>query len=68
MAFCPVVAVVMLESRVARSVHGEEDVASSTHLTTRLLSITTAITGQKNISSETRSDLLMMGVKTPETY
>jgi hypothetical protein len=38
-----------------------------TQLTTRLSSITTATTGQKTIGSETQSDLLMMGVKTPET-
>jgi hypothetical protein len=38
-----------------------------THLATRLSSITTATTGQKTARSETQSDLLMMGVKTPET-
>jgi len=63
MVFCPVVAVVMLESGVARCVHCEEEVASST----RLSSITTATTGQKAIGSVTQSDLLMMGVKMPET-
>jgi len=77
MVFCPVVAVVMLESQVARCVHCVENVAclrqatfstQCTHLPTRLSSITTATTGQKTIGSETQSDLLMMGVKTPETY
>ena len=38
-----------------------------THLATRLSSITTATTGQTTIGSGTRSDLLMMGVKMPET-
>jgi len=38
-----------------------------THLATRLSSITTDTTGQKTIYSKTQSDLLMMGVKTPET-
>ena len=47
MAFCPVVAVVMLESRVARCVHCEEATSSS----------------QETIGSVTQSDLLMMGVK-----
>jgi hypothetical protein len=61
MAFCPVVAVVILESRVARCVHCEEDVACQRS------GITTATTGQKAIGSETQSDLLMMGAKTPET-
>jgi len=65
MVFCPVVAVVMLASRVARCVHCEEDVAL--HLATRLASVTTATIGHKTIGSETQSDLLMMGVKTPET-
>jgi hypothetical protein len=51
MVFCPVVFVVMLESRVARCVHCEEE----------------ATTGQKNIGCVTQSDLLMMGIKTPET-
>ena len=64
MVFCPVVAVVMLESRMARCVHCEEEVA---WLATRISSITTATTGQKTIGSETQSDLLMMGIKTPET-
>jgi hypothetical protein len=36
-------------------------------LATKLSSITTATTGQKTIGSVTQSDLLMMGVKTPET-
>ena len=52
--FCPVVAVVMLESRVARCVHCEEDVASNSYNRT------------ETISSETQSDLQMMGVKKPE--
>ena len=56
MVFCPVVAVVMLESRVARCVHCVEEVAC----------ITTATTGQKTIDSVTQSDLVMMGLKTPE--
>ena len=51
MVFCPVVTVVMLESRLASCVHCVEWVA----------------TGQKTIGSETQCDLLMMGVKTPET-
>ena len=38
-----------------------------THLATLLSSIATATTGQKTIGSETQADLLMMGVKTPET-
>jgi hypothetical protein len=38
-----------------------------TQLAIRLSSTTTAATGQKTIGSETQSDLLMMGVKTPET-
>jgi hypothetical protein len=38
-----------------------------TLLATRLSSITTATTGQKTIGSVTQSDLLMMGVKAPET-
>jgi hypothetical protein len=37
------------------------------HLTTRLSSITTTITGQEITGSKTQSDLLTMGVKTPET-
>ena len=56
MVFCPVVAVEMLESRVAKCVHCEEEAA-----------YTTATTGQKTIGSVTQSDLQMMGVKTPET-
>ena len=97
MVFCPVVAVVILESQVARCVYCEEEVAQAasssqythlaqatsssqctrlaqatsssqyTHLATRLSSITTATRGQKTIGSVTQSDLLMMGVKTPET-
>ena len=74
--FCPVVAVVMLESRVARYVHCVENVAylrqatfstQCTHLAIRLYSITTATTGQTTIGSGTQSDLLMMGIKMPET-
>jgi len=38
-----------------------------TQIATRLSNITTAATGQKTIGSVTQSDLLMMGVKTPET-
>ena len=38
-----------------------------TPLATRLSNITTATTGQKTIGRETQSDLLMIGVKTPET-
>jgi len=38
-----------------------------THLAVQLSSITTATTGQKTTGSVTQSDLLMMGVKTPET-
>jgi hypothetical protein len=36
-------------------------------LATRLSNITTATSGHKTIGSETQSDLLTMGVKTPET-
>jgi len=38
-----------------------------THLATQLSNITTATRGQKTIGSETQSDLLVMGVKMPET-
>jgi hypothetical protein len=38
-----------------------------THLTTRLSSIITTITGQETIGSKRQSDLLTMGVNTPET-
>ena len=52
-------------------VSGLQDAATfstqCTHLATRLSSITTATTGQTIIGSETRSDLLMMGIKMPET-
>jgi len=58
---CPVVAVVMLESRMARCVHCVENVA------TRLSGITRATTGQTTIGSGTQSDLLMMGIQMPET-
>jgi len=72
---CPVVAVVMLESRVASCVHCVENVAflrqatfstQWTHLSTRLSSITTATTGQTTIGTGTQSDLLMMGIKMPQ--
>jgi hypothetical protein len=46
----------MLESRVVRCVHCDEDVACNV-----------LVTGQKTIGSETQSDLLTMGVKTLET-
>jgi len=36
-------------------------------LATRLSSFTTATTGQTTIGSRTQSDLLMMGIKMPET-
>jgi hypothetical protein len=48
-------------------VHCDEDVPQCTHLTTRLSSIITTTTGQETIGSETQSDLLTMGVNTPET-
>jgi hypothetical protein len=103
MAFCPVVAVVMLERWVRRCVHCEEEVkqllqvarcvhceegvkqllqvarcvhcggnqatssSQCTHLAIQLSSITTATTGQKAIGSVMQFDLLMMGIKTPET-
>ena len=38
-----------------------------THLATRLSSITTGTTGQATIGSGTQLDLLMMGIKMPET-
>jgi len=38
-----------------------------THLANRLSSITTATTGQTTVGSATQSDLLMMGIKMPET-
>jgi len=38
-----------------------------THLATRISSTTTATTGQTTIGSGTQSDLLMMGIKMPET-
>ena len=46
---------------------GESGLHVCTQLATRLSNITTATTGQKTTGSETQSDLLMMGVKTPET-
>ena len=39
-----------------------------TRLATRLSNITTVTTGQKTTGSETESDLLMMGVKTPPKH
>ena len=54
---CPVVAVVMLGSRVARCVQCVENVAC----------YATATTGQTTIGSGTQMDLLMMGIKMPET-
>jgi len=38
-----------------------------TQLASRLFNSTTATRGQKTTGSEKQSDLLMMGVKTPET-
>jgi len=38
-----------------------------THLATRISSITTATTGQTTIGSGMQLDLLMMGIKMPET-
>ena len=76
MVVCPVVAVAMLESRVASCVHCVENVAclsqatfstQCTQLATRLSSITTAITGQTTIGNGTQSVLLTMGIKMPET-
>ena len=73
---CPVVAVVKLESRVARCVQCVENVAClrqatfstlCTQLATQLSSFTTATTGQTTIGSGTQSDLLTMGMKMPET-
>ena len=52
---CPVVAVVMLESRVASCVHCVENVACQ------------ATTGQTTIGSGTQSVLLTMGIRMPET-
>jgi len=73
---CPVVAVAMLESRVAKYVHCVENVAclrqatfstQCTQLVTRLSSIATDVTGQTTIGSGTQSVLLTMGIKMPET-
>ena len=64
MVFCPVVAVVMLESRGAGCVQSS---TQCTHLAIRLCNITIVTTEQKTIGSVTQSDLLMMGVKTSET-
>jgi hypothetical protein len=50
-----------------KCVHTVEYSTVCTQLASRLFNITTATTGQKTIVSETQSDLLMMGVKTPET-
>jgi hypothetical protein len=67
MVSCPVVVVMMLESRVVRRVHCDEYVASNILVTTRLSSIITTTTGQETIGSKRQSDLLTMGVNTPET-
>jgi len=66
---CPVVPIVMLESRVARCCLTSQTTFSTlcTHLATRLSSVTTATTGQTNIGSGTQSDLLVMGIRMPET-
>jgi len=68
---CTVVAVVKLDSWLARCVHCVENVATfstqCTHLANRLSSFTTATTGQRTIGSGTQLDLLMMGIKMPET-
>jgi len=48
-------------------VHCVENVAQCTHFATRLSSITTATTEQTTIDSGTQLDLLMMGIKMPET-
>jgi len=45
----------------------EVNLAASSSQCTHLTSIITATTGQKTVGSETQSDFLMMGVKTPET-
>jgi len=72
----PVVAVVMLESRLARCVQCVQNVAClrqatfsthCTHLANRISSITTATTGQTTVDSGTQLDLLTMGIKMPET-
>jgi len=64
MFFCPVVAVVMLErDSSSRATYSTQ----RTQLASQLSNITTATTGQKTTGSETQSDLLMMGVKSPET-
>ena len=42
-------------------------ISQCTHLANRLSSITTATTGQTAIGSGTQSDLLMVGIKMPET-
>jgi len=70
MVLCPVVAVAMLEIRVASCVHCVENVAclrQATQLATRISSIATATTGQTTIGSGTQSVLLTMGIKMPET-
>jgi len=68
---CPVVAVVKLESRLARCVHCVESQATfstqCTHLANRLSSFTTDTTGQTTIGSGTQLHLLTMGIKMPET-
>jgi len=59
---------------LARCVHCVENVACQaafstqcTQLATRLSSITTATTRQTTTGSGTQSDLLIMGIKMPET-
>jgi hypothetical protein len=60
MVFCPAAAVVMLESQATYS-------TQCTQLVNRL-STSQQLQQDKIIGSETQSDLLMMGVKTPETF
>jgi len=55
MVFCPVVAVMMLESVVERWLAPDSPAPQQIQ------------PGKKTIGSETQSDLLIMGVKTPET-
>ena len=57
---CPVVTVVMLGSWVERCVHSVENVACLWQASQQLQQDTT-------IGSGTQSDLLMMGIKMPET-
>ena len=64
-AVCPVVAVVMLESRVAavrqHSPHCAQSLPPDSPASQQLQ------TGQTTIGSGTQLDLLMMGIKMPET-